>query len=152
MSDRMLETTYQVAPGARHIERLEDETLVYDVSTDIVLRLDADATSVWDACTVAPDGGATVATIEAITGLGTARVDQALAELADGGLIEAIGPDGISRRQFGRKVAIGAAAVAGLALVTSMAAPTPAMAASDQGPGGGGGQSGGGDDCTTDCG
>lgn len=144
------QATHRVAPGARHVEHLDGETLVYDITTDQVLRLAPDAASVWDACAASGDAGATAAALAITTELGTPQVDRALADLAANGLVECIGTDGISRRQFARKAGMGAAAVASLTLVTSMAAPSPAMAAS--GPGGGGGQSGGGDDCTTDCG
>jgi len=139
-------TTYRPTDVLRHLERVGDEALIYDVETDTVLRLTPEAVQVWDACV----DGATAAAIEVATGLSAARVEEALAELGQVGLIESDGNGGVSRRRFVTNVGLGLVAAAGLSLVTSIAAPTPASAQSA--PGGGGGQSGGGDDCTTDCG
>lgn len=123
-------TTYRPIAAERHIERLDDETLVYDVATDGVLRLGPIATAVWDACRDVGEDGATATALASSTGLATDRVDQALAALLDAGLVGGSTIDAITRRAFGRKAALGTAAAASLALVSTMAAPTPAMASS----------------------
>ncbi|MGN6696458.1 MAG: MarR family transcriptional regulator [Aquihabitans sp.] len=136
-------TTYLVTDRSIHVERLDDETLIYDQTTDHVVRLAREATLVWDAC--AP--GATMAAIGSATGLSPGVIQRVLADLAEAGLIQGVGP-GITRRSFGAKVAVGALATSGIALVSITAAPTAASAQS--GPGGGGGSSGGGCD-TPEC-
>jgi hypothetical protein len=127
-------TTYTARTENRHVERLTDETLVYDIETDQVLRLDPVAAAVWAACA----RPATATEIEVATGLGTSRIDQALSELAASGLLD-VADGGLSRRDFGVKLGIGAVAIGGAALVTGIAAPTPASASSGDGGGGSGG-------------
>lgn len=136
----MTESTYSASAIGFVVERLDDETLVYDTGTDKVHALARPASTIWDAC-VAADGAATIADLAATTGVDEATVAEALDGLAAAGLVTASIPGHLDRRSFVRKVGVGVAATAGLALVTTMAAPAPAMAAS--GPGGGGGSSGG---------
>ncbi|QXC59307.1 hypothetical protein KSP35_12925 [Aquihabitans sp. G128] len=135
-----MHATYRHAEGERLVERIGDELVAYDVASHEIYRLDPAATAVWDACA----DGADELQVRAATGLGPAATAQAVEALCAAGLLESSAPEAMSRRAFGAKVAVGAAGFAGLALVTGLAAPSPAAAQSTPGPGGGGGQSGGG--------
>ena len=108
------------------VERLGDETLVYDTDTDEAHALSPVASSVLDHC----DGQRTIAVVAAQLELPQPTVVEALAQLEECGLVEGTSGDaGVSRRDAMRRVAvIGAAAAAGAPLVKSIVAPTPAQA------------------------
>lgn len=127
------------------VERLADEVVVFDTVANQAHTLNRTAALVFGLA----DGRTPVAGIAAAvaTELGTAPdesvVELALEQLGRAGLLEGVAPAarGISRRQAMRRLGIAGAAAALLPLVQTIAAPTPAMAAS---PGGGGGGGGGG--------
>lgn len=118
----------RLVPTARShgliVERLGEETLVYDTDTDRAHSLGPLASSVLDHC----DGQSTIAAVAGRLGLPQAHVLDALAELEGCGLLVR---DGLSRRDAVRKVAVvGAAAAAGAPLIKSIVAPAPAQAGS----------------------
>lgn len=137
---KSLHMTY--APKARSdgliIRELEDETLVYDLERDEAHCLNQTAALVWKHC----DGRKTVEKIT--TTLGNEldeKVDEQVVWLALYQLrrrrllteriprvVSAAGRPGISRRELVQRVA--QAMVIALPLITTIAAPTPASAAS----------------------
>jgi hypothetical protein len=115
------------------VEELNGEALVYDLDSNIVHHLDHRATQVWRWC----DGKTTEATIARRIGLEVTAdsggvVETALRQLQAAGLLLLAKDAGrpLTRREMLTKVGKTAGVVATLQLVTSMAAPTPAMAAS----------------------
>lgn len=110
------------------VEELGDELLVYDQRDDQVHCLSSAAGRVWRAC----DGLTSVEQLGGVLGLESGVVDQALGELEGCGLLEGEAGDGVTRREAtGRLAKLGAAAAAA-PLVYSIAAPTPALAASQR--------------------
>jgi coenzyme PQQ synthesis protein D (PqqD) len=107
------------------------ELLVYDLKRDIVRRLNRVAAAIWKQC----DGRKNVAEIARAVapqyeGLDEQVVRLALhrfsrAHLLDGRMSEVARRKGVSRREWIKRIGIGS-----LPLVTSMAVPTSAQAAS----------------------
>jgi hypothetical protein len=124
------------------VEELDGEAVVYDLDTDMVHRLDRRAFQVWRSC----DGHQTIEMIaKAMSGeqqgqpLAANRlavVEAAVHQLQEAGLLlsaekdEAIAKREPTRRQLLATAGTVSAAAGGLTLVQSIAAPTPAMAAS----------------------
>lgn len=126
-----------VVPRARSkglvVERLGDETLVYDTDRDEAHHLNPTAAAVFELC----DGRATVnqLTEQAAKRLGppvdSETVCEALEMLAATMLLAATPsvPSGVSRRDMVRQVAVvGAGAAFAGPLIKSIVAPTPAQA------------------------
>ena len=111
------------------MREIDSETLVYDRSRDAASCLNEFAARVWRAC----NGETSVAAIAAALGEDERAVWLALHQLTKAQLLtEAIAfpPDmsaAKSRREVGRRLGLGAAAV-----VTSIVAPMPAQAATCQ--------------------
>jgi len=106
------------------LERLGDELLVFDKGAKVAHALPGDVAAVFHHC----DGSRSRAEIAALTDLPEARVEQALEELRRCALLEG---NGVSRREFARRVAVAgsAAAAAGLG-IRSLVAPEAADAQS----------------------
>jgi hypothetical protein len=116
------------------IERLADETLVYDLGRHRAHCLNAAAALVWDGCDGRTTVAAMAARLERELGLvgGEALVRSGLHQLARARLLDgrpAIGT-GTSRRALLRALGLGTAAAALLPVVESIVAPTAAQAAS----------------------
>lgn len=117
------------------VERLADETLIYDTERDEAHHLNPTAAAVFDLC----DGRATVDEV-AVDASHRLRqpvdfdaVVQALALLDERGLLSSAPElaDGVSRRDVVRRAAlVGAGAVAAAPVIKSIVAPTPAHAQS----------------------
>lgn len=102
-----------------------DGALIYDLGTDYAHWLDQDAAVVWEAC----DGRRDVEALSTHCALDEKRVLEILRQLARVGLVEqASVEDGIDRR---RLLGGAAAAAFGLTAITSILAPTSAVAHSD---------------------
>jgi hypothetical protein len=118
------------------VERLDGETIVYDLAADKAHLLNRAAALVWERC----DGDVSVAELaEAIrseTGLPADDevVHLALRQLQQANLLQdAAGPPvpaAVSRRQLMRRLGIAAGFAFTLPLVKSVTAPTPAFAQS----------------------
>ena len=109
------------------VEQLNDELLVYDLASNRAHCLGAPAARVWRAC----DGRTLVGSLSATLELDADSVDQALAGLEACDLLDeapALGA-GTTRRELGIRVAKTSAAVAAVPLIWSIAAPSPAAAA-----------------------
>ena len=109
------------------VEALNDELLIYDLATDRAHCLGAAAARVWRAC----DGRTLVGALSATLNLDADSVDRALAELEACDLLDE-GPAldaGTTRRELGIRLAKTSAAVAAVPLIWSIAAPSPAAAA-----------------------
>ena len=110
------------------VEELGDEVLVYDSNSDTAHCLSPDAARVWRHC----DGGTSIESLTAQVSLSAERVEDALHELERCELLKArptLTGDGHTRRELGLKVAKVGAAAAAMPLIVSVAAPSPAMAA-----------------------
>lgn len=108
------------------IEELGDEVLVYDSRADKAHCLSPDAARVWSRC----DGSTPTDGLVAQLGLEADRVEGALDELERCELLdERPAAVGHTRRELTLKVAKVGAAAATMPLIVSVAAPTPAMAA-----------------------
>ena len=127
-------------PKSRHtgllIDHVGDETIVYDEERHEAHSLNRVASVVWEGS----DGQRTIPQLASLVAdkLGIAAndsiVEYALDELARVHLLEN-GPDGgeqVSRRDALRRMSFAGAAAVALPVVLSLAAPTPAMAASGQ--------------------
>jgi hypothetical protein len=120
-----------IRPAGWFFEDAGEEVLVYDPERHRVHCLNNTAVQVWHLCS----GARTVSQISAELDVGIDSASrelvarQAVAQLADLGVIETAGDltPRMSRRELVRRIGIGA--VAALPLVTSMIAPTPASAA-----------------------
>jgi hypothetical protein len=120
------------------VERIEDETVVYDLETKEAHCLKPLAAVVFERC----DGKSTVGEIAAFAEqqlgepVSTDQVAGAVTQLEERGLLNVplvvLNGDrnGTSRREMLRKAGYTGAAVAAAPLITSLAAPTAAMAAS----------------------
>jgi hypothetical protein len=109
-------------------EQVGDELVVYDSVSRSAHCLSADAASVWSLC----DGERSPAGIAGELGMAGERVDTALRELGDAGLLESVfrQQQGISRRDAAKRLAtIGAAAVSA-PLIYSVVIPAAAAAMS----------------------
>ena len=121
------------------VEHVGDETVVFDEERKSAHSLNRSASLVWRHC----DGEHSVQQLAAILepelGADDAQpvVDYAIEELSRAHLLEA-SPNGqanaVSRRDAIRKMSFAGAAAIALPVVMSIAAPTPAMAASGEQP------------------
>ena len=102
------------------------ETVVYDRDQQVAHRLNETATAVWQRL----DGETSVAEIASGLRCDMSVVTMAIDYLQEAKLLEAEAPSFVSRRSAVRKVAGLAAAGLLLPVVSSIAAPTPAMAQS----------------------
>jgi DNA-binding transcriptional ArsR family regulator len=119
------------APRARTdelvVEEVGDEVLVYDERTAAAHCLSGPAGAVWRAC----DGQTTIDEIAARIKLDHETVVRALDQLEQCELLDVPEPAGITRRDATEKLLkVGAAAAVASPLIYSIAAPTPALAAS----------------------
>jgi hypothetical protein len=107
------------------IETNRDGLLIYDLSTDYAHWLDPEAAAVWESS----DGSRDTPALSMVCGLGEPRVAEVLQQLREVGLID----DESATHRMDRRRLLGNAAKAafGIAAVTSILAPTPAMAHSD---------------------
>lgn len=118
-------------PGGLIVERLGDETLIYNPATDHAHTLDPAAAVIWGSAAVATDAAA----IAASSGLPLATVEDTLADLADRGLLVARS-SGHTRREHLRTAALtGAALAATTPVIRSIVAPTAAQASTLGPPG-----------------
>jgi hypothetical protein len=108
------------------VEELGGELLVYDQRNDQVHCLSSEGRTVWRAC----DGTTSVEQLGSALNLDSELVAQALDELEACGLLDAEAADGVTRREAAARLARMGAAVAAAPLIYSIAAPTPALAAS----------------------
>jgi DNA-binding transcriptional regulator YhcF (GntR family) len=108
------------------VEDIGDEVLVYDQRSDQAHCLGSVAGRVWRAC----DGATTVEQLSTRLGLEEATTERALDELEQCGLLETGLPGGVTRREAAARIAKVGAAAASAPLIYSIAAPTPALAAS----------------------
>jgi len=108
------------------IEEIGDEVIVYDSNADTAHCLSPDAASVWRRC----DGRTPIDGLAAQIGLSAERVETALDELERCALLEEPrAATGHTRRDLSLKLAKVTAAAAAAPLIISVAAPTPAQAA-----------------------
>jgi DNA-binding transcriptional regulator YhcF (GntR family) len=108
------------------VEAIAEEVLVYDQRTDQAHCLGSVAARVWRAC----DGATTVEQLSVFLGLDAGTVARALEELEQCGLLDAAPQAGLTRREATARLAKVGAAAASAPLIYSIAAPTPALAAS----------------------
>ena len=117
------------------VEHVVDETVVYDLDSKDVHCLTPLAAAVFEHC----DGRTTTDRIAQLAQerlgepVGPDEVSAALAQLDERSLLEArplVLQEGFSRRDLARRSALAGAAVAMVPLITSIAAPTAAMASS----------------------
>ncbi len=113
------------------VEELGDELLLYDQRNDRVHCLSSAAGKVWRAC----DGKTSVEQLGSALKLDSGLVDQALGELEGHGLLDGEPASGVTRREATMRLAKIGAAAAAAPLISSIAAPTPAMAATACGTG-----------------
>ena len=133
-----MEPTHSMHPRARQndilVERVGDETIVYDGERHEAHSLNRSASVVWQHS----DGEHSVPQLAELLGseLGIepdeSLVEYALDRLASAHLIENAPAESVSRRDAVRRLTLAGAAVVGLPIVLSMVAPTEAMAASGQ--------------------
>ena len=131
-----MEPTHSTHPRARQndilVERVGDETIVYDGERHEAHSLNRSASLVWQHS----DGEHSVPQLAELLGseLGIepdeSLVEYALDRLANAHLIENEPAERLSRRDAVRRLTLAGAAVVGLPIVLSMVAPTEAMAAS----------------------
>ena len=123
------------------VEHVVDETVVYDLDSKDVHCLTPLAAAVFEHC----DGRTTTDRIAQLAQerlgepVGPDEVSAALAQLEERSLLEApplVLHEGLSRRDLVRRSALTGAAVAMAPLITSIAAPTAAMASSHTLPAG----------------
>lgn len=109
------------------VEHAGDEVLIYDERTAAAHCLSTTAASVWRAS----DGRTTVEELSTKLQLDRETVVAALAQLEECELLDVPQLDGITRRDATMRLAkVGAAAAVVGPLISSIAAPTPALAAS----------------------
>jgi hypothetical protein len=122
------------------IDHVGDETIVYDEERQQAHSLNRAASIIWEGS----DGRRSIGELAALVGEALrvepsdSVVEYALDELARVHLLEN-GPDGgeqVSRRDVLRRLSFAGAAAVALPVVLSLAAPTPAMAASGSGQNG----------------
>lgn len=120
------------------VKEIDGELVMYDEVNDKAHQLNQTASVVWKHC----DGESTVSQIARKLGAETDLaaddeiVQLAIAELRDAGLLEAGAPSfAISRRSLIRRLGLAAGTALLLPAVTSIVAPTPAMALSGTGTG-----------------
>jgi hypothetical protein len=131
-----MEPTHSMHPRARQndilVERVGDETIVYDGERHEAHSLNRSASLVWQHS----DGEHSVPQLAELLGseLGIepdeSLVEYALDRLANAHLIENEPAESLSRRDAVRRLTLAGAAVVGLPIVLSMVAPTEARAAS----------------------
>jgi len=131
-----MEPTHSTHPRARQndilVERVGDETIVYDGERHEAHSLNRSASLVWQHS----DGEHSVPQLAELLGseLGIepdeSLVEYAIDRLANAHLIENAPAESLSRRDAVRRLTLAGAAVVGLPIVLSMVAPTEAMAAS----------------------
>jgi len=109
-------------------EQVGDELVVYDSVSRRAHCLSADAAAVWGLC----DGRRSPADIAGELGAAAARVEAALAELGDAGLLESIpvAGSGMSRRAAARRFAAVGVGALTAPLLYSVAIPRAAAAMS----------------------
>jgi hypothetical protein len=118
-------------------QKLSEETMVYDTISHRAHVLNQTVALVWESA----DGRNSIDEIAQILhrqlGLPADRsvVLLALEELSESGLLQEpvqaeVGPERLTRRQVAQRLALAGASLALVPLVTSVLAPTPAMAAS----------------------
>jgi hypothetical protein len=106
------------------VEEVDDDLLIYDSSSGTAHSLSATAARVWRRC----DGTTDIGGLSAELGLDRETVTRAVAELEESGLLETPPVVGVTRRQASVKLAKLGAVAASAPLVYSIAAPTPALA------------------------
>jgi hypothetical protein len=106
------------------VEEIDDDLLVYDSRADKAHSLSAPAARVWRRC----DGRMDIDGLSAELDLDRETVTRAVAELESSGLLDTPPVVGVTRREASLKVAKLSAAAASVPLVYSIAAPTPALA------------------------
>lgn len=109
------------------VEEFGDEMLVYDQSNDRIHCLTATAWRVWGAC----DGKTTVDELAPALSLDPEVVHDALEQLEACELLGGGAGAGVTRREAAARLARIGAAAASAPLIYSIAAPTPALAASE---------------------
>ena len=110
------------------VEEAEEELLIYDDRTAAAHCLSGPAAAVWREC----DGQTSATRIAAKLGLDRETVSLALAQLEQCELLEVPRLEGMTRRDATFKLAkVGAAAAFAGPLIYSIAAPTPALAATE---------------------
>lgn len=138
------------------VEEVAGEAIIYDERSHRAHCLNATAATVWRHC----DGRTSIGEIATAISAGLSSpvdpgvVRLAVHELGESGLLEghpAVSGAAESRREALRKMAAAGGAVALVPVITSIVAPTPAMAQSGDyhgggDPGDGGGYGGGGED------
>ena len=114
-----------------------DEIVVYDRMSDRAHRLNPTAAAVWRRCDGETSFADLAADVEQEIGqpVDDEVVSLALQELDEAGLLSGDLDEGLARRDALKRIgAVGAAAMV-LPVVTSIVAPTPAMAQSNDVPG-----------------
>ena len=109
------------------VEEFDEELLIYDQQSDQVHCLSSIASAVWRHS----DGRTLVEQLAAALKLDRDAVDHALQELDRSGLLESTPPAGLTRREAAARLAKIGAGAAAAPLVYSIAAPSPALAASE---------------------
>ena len=111
------------------VEKVEGETLVYDLDRHRAYCLNPAAAALWDSCDGSTDPVTLGRRIGERTGeaVDAAFVDLALSDLRRARLLDtgAAGPRGITRRELVRRAGL----AAGVSLVAAIVAPTAAHAA-----------------------
>lgn len=114
------------------VERLDDEVLVYDLLTEKYHALNETSAALWELC----DGSRTVEDLATFVGADDPSTGQrvvwlALKQLSERRLLlePADIPEGTSRRELLRRVAIAGAVVLSVPLVRSINAPAAAQSA-----------------------
>ena len=114
------------------VERLDDEVLVYDLRTEKYHALNATSASLWELC----DGSRSIKDLATFVGADDPATGQqvvwlALKQLSERRLLvePAEIPEGTSRRELLRRVAIAGAVVLAVPLVRSLNAPAAAQSA-----------------------
>jgi hypothetical protein len=108
------------------VEEVGEEVLVYDQRNDLAHCLSGSAVRVWRVS----DGTTTPEQMSATLELDMETVRDALEELWSCDLLEAWQPAGVTRREATVRLAKTGAVAAAAPLIYSIAAPTPALAAS----------------------
>ena len=106
------------------MEEVDDDLLVYDSTSGTAHSLSATAARFWRRC----DGTKDIEGLSAELDLDRETVTRAVAELEQGRLLEAPPAVGVTRREASVKLAKLGAVAASAPLVYSIAAPTPALA------------------------
>jgi hypothetical protein len=108
------------------VEEFGDELLIYDQRSDQAHCLTPAASRVWGAC----DGSASVQQLGSALDLDAVTLARALEELEACGLLDNGPVTGVTRREATAKLVRLGAAAASAPLIYSIAAPAPALAAS----------------------